>query len=171
MARIEDDDESQADSRARRIARQWGALVLMLWVAATVIAMAVVLSGCPRPPITPANRAAIGVVEQAWRDTPTLPDPGDCLEGARVLYTDRADFRDRCRAGRASDRADECLGYYDRGMFGRRGGWLVLIIDGSPTAERDIRHSILHALVACTLKRADKFDGNHTDGRVWRLVP
>lgn len=132
-----------------------------------VATAAVLMLGCPHPPVTPEHRDAFARVEQAWRDTPYLPAPGDCLRGARVLFTTRADFRARCRAGGASDVADECLGHYSRGMFGRRSGWLVLIVEGSSTAERDIRHSLLHALVACTLGRADKFDGHHSDKLVW----
>lgn len=160
-----------ARSDYKRTLVRWAAvLFLMLWVAALVIAVVATLAGCQRPPITTEQRGEIADVEGLWREA-GLPDPGDCLRGARVLYTTRSDFRDRCGAGQASNVADECLGQYSRGMFGRRSGWLVLIVDGSTTAERDIRHSLLHALVACTLKRADKFDGNHTDPRVWPLVP
>ncbi len=88
-----------------------------------------------------------------------------------MLVTGRDDFRTRCGVGHQSDRSRECLSTYARGMFGRRDGWLVLIVEGSPTAARDIRHSALHALTACHLGRADIYDGNHADARVWRLVP
>lgn len=135
-----------------------------------IVALSLLLAACPRPPITSESRDAFAEVEALWRSA-GHPEPGNCLDGARVLFTDRDDFRDRCGYGHASDVARECLSRYQRGMFGHRDGWLVLIVNGSPTAERDVRHAILHALTACTMERADIFDGNHTDQSVWRLVP
>jgi hypothetical protein len=61
-------------------------------------ALAIALSACPRPPLASEHRDAFAAVETLWRNA-GLPEPGNCLDGARVLVTTRDDFRARCRAG------------------------------------------------------------------------
>jgi hypothetical protein len=138
---------------------------------AGIALVALLLCACPRPPITHEHHDAFDAAEHGWYLT-GLPDPGDCLEGARVEQaTSFFEFNERCGLyGAYRDfKAAACLSSYSRGAFGRRDGWLVLVAPDQPPDAYVVVHEAMHALVRCTSLRQlpDIFDAAHSDTRVW----
>lgn len=152
------------------------------WTACAVV----LLAACfPRPTtLPPDEQLAVTATLDGWRAA-GLPDPGDCLDGATVVWaSSQDDFERRCADGLGvgvpylhdafeQHKPAACLAWrkVQTGLRVRsapvavlRPGQALYDLTGGPAS-----HELLHALVGCTLGRpaADRFDSWHRDPRVW----